>query len=68
MLRRIRLIKYFVIAHLSSHNDLANYIIFKIMLVLYVFPCLIAQLVKNPPALRKTPVGFLGQEDPLKKG
>ena len=38
------------------------------MLVLYVFPCLIAQLVKNPPALRKTPVGFLGQEDPLKKG
>ena len=35
---------------------------------LYVFPCLIAQLVKNPPALQKTPIGFLGQEDPLKKG
>ena len=29
---------------------------------------LIAQLVKKPPAMQKTPVGFLGQEDPLKKG
>ena len=26
-----------------------------------------AQLVKNPPALQETPVGFLGQEDPLEK-
>ena len=29
---------------------------------------LIAQLVKNPPAMQKTPVQFLGQEDPLEKG
>ena len=29
---------------------------------------LIAQLVKNPPAVQKTLVGFLGQEDPLEKG
>ena len=29
---------------------------------------LIAQLVKNPPAMQETPVRFLGQEDPLKKG
>ena len=29
---------------------------------------LIAQLVKNPPAMQETPVQFLGQEDPLKKG
>ena len=29
---------------------------------------LIAQLVKNPPAVQETPVRFLGQEDPLKKG
>ena len=27
---------------------------------------LIAQLVKNPPAMHQTPVRFLGQEDPLK--
>ena len=29
---------------------------------------LIAQLVKNLPAMQETPVQFLGQEDPLKKG
>ena len=29
---------------------------------------LIAQLVKNPLAMQKTLVGFLGWEDPLEKG
>ena len=29
---------------------------------------LIAQLVKNPPAVQETPVQFLGREDPLGKG
>ena len=29
---------------------------------------LIGQLVKNPPAMQETQVGFLGQEDPLEKG
>ena len=29
---------------------------------------LIAQLVKNPPAMQKTLVQFLGQEDLLEKG
>ena len=29
---------------------------------------LIAQLVKNPPAMQETPVQFLGQEDLLEKG
>ena len=29
---------------------------------------LIAQLVKNLPAMQETPVLFLGQEDPLGKG
>ena len=28
---------------------------------------LIAQFVKNPPAMQETPVQFLGQEDPLEK-
>ena len=31
-------------------------------------PFLIAQLVKNPPAMQETPFQFLGQEDPLEKG
>ena len=29
---------------------------------------LIAQFIKNPPAMQETPVRFLGQEDPLEKG
>ena len=29
---------------------------------------LIAQLVKNSPAMQETPVQFLGWEDPLEKG
>ena len=29
---------------------------------------LVAQLVKNPPAIQKTLVRFLGGEDPLEKG
>ena len=29
---------------------------------------LVAQLVKNPPAMQEALVQFLGQEDPLEKG
>ena len=29
---------------------------------------ILAQLLKNPPAMQETPVRFLGREDPLKKG
>ena len=40
--------------------------IFKNSLV-HLWASLIAQLVKNPPAMRETPVQFLGQEDRLEK-
>ena len=33
-----------------------------------IWASLIAQLVKNPPAMQETPVQFLGQEDPLEMG
>ena len=33
-----------------------------------VWSSLIAQLVKNPPAMQENPVQFLGQEDLLEKG
>ena len=33
-----------------------------------VWASLIAQLVKNLPAMQETLVRFLGQEDPLEKG
>ena len=34
----------------------------------YTWASLVAQLVKNPPAMQETPVQFLGWEDPLEKG
>ena len=34
----------------------------------YSWASLVAQLVKNPPAMQETPVLFLGQEDLLEKG
>ena len=36
--------------------------------LLYKRTSLVAELVKNLPAMQKTPVQFLGQEDPLEKG
>ena len=35
---------------------------------LFIWASLIAQLVKNPPAVQETLVRFLGREDPLEKG
>ena len=32
-----------------------------------IFAPLVAQLVKNPPAMQETPVQFLRREDPLEK-
>ena len=37
-------------------------------LSLSLWASLIAQLVKNSPAMQETLVQFLGQEDPLEKG
>ena len=33
-----------------------------------IWASLIAQLVKNPPAMQETQVRFLGRKDPLEKG
>ena len=34
----------------------------------YSWALLVAQMVKNPPAMQEMLVQFLGQEDPLEKG
>ena len=34
----------------------------------YSWACLVTQLVKNPPAMQKTWVLYLGWDDPLEKG
>ena len=36
--------------------------------VFILWASLIAQLVKNPPAMQETPIQFLGWEDLLEKG
>ena len=36
--------------------------------MLFVWASLVAQMVKSPPAVQETWVGFLGWEDPLEKG
>ena len=36
--------------------------------IMFSVASLIAQLVKNPPAIQETLVRFLGWEDPLEKG
>ena len=44
---------------------------FEYLVPRYLRASLIAQLVKNPPAMQETPetvVQFLGREDPLEKG
>ena len=38
------------------------------MIPLYFWASLVAQTVKNPPAIRETWVQFLGWEDPLEEG
>ena len=34
----------------------------------YSWASLVAQLIKNPPAMQETLIGFLGWEDELEKG
>ena len=42
---------------------------FLLMFGLFVYwASLIAQLIKNLPAMQETPIQFLGQKDPLEKG
>ena len=36
--------------------------------IMFSMASLIAQLVKNPPAMEETPVRFLDWKDPLEKG
>ena len=43
------------------------FFIFLGLFLIIIRPSLIAQLVKNLPAMQETPVRFLGQEDPLEK-
>ena len=60
------------VIELKCHKDTEFYIyiyIYVCMYVcMYVYDSLVAQLVKNQPAMQKTLFRFLGWEDPLEKG
>ena len=65
---KISLLIYYYLLIINPHNQASS-------ITLVIFSCgmwdpasLIAQLVKNLPAMQETPVRFLGQEDPLEKG
>ena len=60
---QIHLSIYSPIHHLIEHTFINFY---RIILLLRV--SLVAQMVKNLPAMQETPVQFLGQEDPLESG
>ena len=57
-------IQYFIY---TKYYIYTLYIIY-IYIYTYIWASLVAQLVKNLPAMQETPVQFLGWEDPLEKG
>ena len=59
-------VKWWSLRHLFS--ALSGPVFLSFGLSLFIWASLLAQLVKNPPAMQETPVWFLGQEDPLERG
>ena len=57
-----------VLPMFSSRSFMVSCLIFIDKSLSHVGVSLVAQLVKNPPAMQETPVWFLGREDPLQKG
>ena len=57
-----------LLQHHSSKASILWHTPFFMVQLSYPYTFLIAQLVKNPPALQETLVWFLGQKDPLEKG
>ena len=58
---------FFFSAARGAINDNIIVFTFKLLVSIKFQASLIAQLVKNPPAMQETPVQFLGWEDPLEE-
>ena len=58
----------FLPQHLIFSFFYVNYYFMSFMYLISILFSLIAQVVKNPPAMQETPVWFLGEEGPLEKG
>ena len=59
---------FFQYLNMPVHSWLLLFLIQNHLLTLLCWVSLVAQLVKNPPAMRETWVPSLGWEDPLEKG
>ena len=55
------------VLEMDNGDDGTTVKIYLISLNHILWASLIAQLIKNPPAMQETLVQFLGQEDPLEK-
>ena len=53
--------------HHAKHNPVPLTFMFICSYISPLCTSLVAQLVKNPPAMQETLVQFLGREDPLEK-
>ena len=56
-----------LLQHHSSKAKILQRLAFFMVKLSHTWASLVAQLVKNLPAMQETPVQFLGQEDPLEK-
>ena len=52
----------------SSVHGVAQAEILEQVASLHIWASLVAQIIKNLPAMQETLVQFLGQEDPLERG
>ena len=59
--------KSFIVLHFTFRSVI-HFVLILWEVKVSVWASLVAQLVKNLPAMQETPVWFLGQEDPLEKG
>ena len=66
--RTIKWIEFILKVLPNKKSPYLNGISSKFYQIFKEWASLIAQLVKNPPAMQETLVQILGQEDPLEKG
>ena len=58
------ILSLYIIIYMCIHSV---YIVIYMFIYIYIRAFLVAQLVKNPPAMQKTQVRFLGWDNPLEK-
>ena len=65
---RLKLCEHINYTHTHTHTHTHTQAHAHAHAYIHIWTSLVAQLVKNLPAMQETPVRFLGWEDPLEKG